>query len=200
MRDIALCNHFEYFFTWTLDGRLIDRYDPKIIYPKVHHFLNNAVRRKNFAYVLVPEYHKKKHGETAPAIHMHGLCILGDVPIIRALNKAGKPFSNKRGRPIYHMPTWTWGYSTCVPIDHQYERTTNYLVKYITKSEDKSFGKWYLSSRNIIKSPEIITLDYIPYDQFRDRGKLESHVQNEFEIYEGVTIISEELPPMKPER
>lgn len=50
VRDIALCNQFEYFFTWTLDGTLIDRYDPETIYPKVRNFLNNAVKRKGFAY------------------------------------------------------------------------------------------------------------------------------------------------------
>ena len=203
VRDIALCNPFEYFFTWTLDGSLIDRYDPEAIYPKVHNFLNNAVKRKGFAYVLVPEYHSLKEGEEAPAIHMHGLCILGEVPIVRALNKANQPFTDKHGRPIYHMPTWTLGYSTCVPLDQNRERTANYVVKYITKSEEKIFGKWYLSSRNLIKHPEIIPLDPIRYDEFRDPEKLETHVQYEAKIYEsfddGLCIITEEFPPLQPE-
>ncbi len=198
VRDIALCNCFEYFFTWTLDGKLIDRYDPNIVYSKVRNFLNNAVRRKGFAYVLVPEYHKKKPGEVTPAIHMHGLCILGDVPITRALDKTGKPLSDRHGRPVYNMRSWTWGFSTCVPIDQNYERTINYLVKYITKTEEKIFGKWYLSSRNIAKSPEIIPLDPIRYDDFRDQDKLKMHLQNEFEIYEGLKMVSEELPPIGP--
>lgn len=203
VRDIALCNRFEYFFTWTLDGSLIDRYDPEVIYPKVRDFLSNAVKRKGFAYVLVPEYHTIKDGEKSAAIHMHGLCILGDVPIVRALNKAGKPLSDKQGRPIYNMTSWTWGFSTCVPIDGDYERTVNYVVKYITKTEDKIFGKWYLSSRNVVKQPEIIPLDPIRYDEFRDREKLENNVQYEAQIYEsqsgGLTIITEEFPPLQPE-
>ena len=28
VRDMALCNPFEYFFTWTIDPDLLDRYDP----------------------------------------------------------------------------------------------------------------------------------------------------------------------------
>lgn len=203
VRDIALCNRFEYFFTWTLDGSLIDRYDPEAIYPKVRNFLNNAVKRKGFAYVLVPEYHTLKNGEEIPAIHMHGLCILGEVHITRALNKAGKPLSDKHGRPIYHMPTWTLGYSTCVPLDQNWERTANYVVKYITKSEEKIFGKWYLSSRNLVKRPEIIPLDPVRYDEFRDPDKLEKHIQYEAQIYEdfsgGLSMITEEFPPLQSE-
>ena len=33
VRDMALCNPFEYFFTWTIAPDLLDRYDPKAIYP-----------------------------------------------------------------------------------------------------------------------------------------------------------------------
>ena len=203
VRDIALCNQFEHMFTWTLDGSLIDRYDPDIIYPKVRNFLGNAVKRKGFSYVLVPEYHKKKPGEETPAIHMHGLCILGDVPIERAIDKGGRPLFDKSGRPVYNMTRWTWGFSTCVPIDHDYERAANYVIKYITKSEEKIFGKWYLSSRNVVKNPEIIPLDAIPYDEFRDKEKLKSKVQYEATIYEdfvgGLSMLTEEFPPLQPE-
>ena len=39
------------------------------------------------------------------------------------------------------MIDWKWGFSTCVPLDDNYERTVNYVTKYITKAEDKIFGK-----------------------------------------------------------
>lgn len=198
VKDIALCNPFEYFFTWTLDGSLIDRYDPEEIYAKVRSFLGNAVQRKDFSYVLVPEYHKKKDDEDRPAIHMHGLCSLGTVPIVRATSKAGKPLYDNHGRPVYNMPTWTWGFSTCVPIDKMYERTINYLTKYITKDDSKIFGKWYLSSRNLVKEPELIPLTPIPYDSFKDEQKLQTHEQYESEVYTGLNIISEDFPPLGP--
>ena len=77
VRDMALCNPFEYFFTWTIAPDLLDRYDPKAIYPKLRNFLSNAVRRKGLSYLIVPEYHEQKPGEDKPAIHFHGLCALG---------------------------------------------------------------------------------------------------------------------------
>lgn len=59
VRDIAFCNRFDYFFTWTLDSKLIDRYDPEIVGKKVRTFLMNASNRKGFLYVVVPELHLK---------------------------------------------------------------------------------------------------------------------------------------------
>lgn len=195
--DIALLNLFSYFFTWTLNGDLIDRYDAEQVSRKVQTFLRNATQRKGFQYVLVPEYHKQKKGEDRPAIHMHGLCNLGAVQIERALSKNGRKRSNKQGRPIYNMTDWKWGFSTCVPLDENYERTVNYVTKYITKAENKIFGKWYLCSRGLIKKPEIITLEPIPFREFRNAEKLQLHQQFESEIFNGVKIISEQNPPLE---
>lgn len=66
VRDIALCNQFEYFITWTLDGTLIDRYDAAAVYAKVRNVLSNASRRHGFQYVLVPEYHSPKNTKRLP--------------------------------------------------------------------------------------------------------------------------------------
>ena len=105
VRDIALCNNFEFMFTWTLNPELIDRYDANIIHKKVRAFLSNAVQRKGFAYVAVPELHDlDKCGRRA--IHLHGLCKLGTVKIERAISPKGKPLTDKAGRPIYNMLDW----------------------------------------------------------------------------------------------
>ena len=194
VRDLALCNHFTHFLTWTLDGNIIDRYDPEQIYKKVRSFLTNAVQRQGFSYVIVPEYHIKKAGEDKPAIHMHGLCSLGTIPIVRATTKNGHGRSDKHGRPIYNMPTWKWGFSTCVPLDEQYERAVNYTCKYITKSNAKIFGKWFLSSRNLVRGPELLPVEPVPFYTFRDDQKLENHEQNEQELYPGVMLVSENFP------
>lgn len=192
--DIALCNGFEYFFTLTISAELLNRYDPAVIYPKVRNFLGNMVKRKGFAYVLVPEYHSLKPGETSAAIHMHGLCHLGSVEIVKAIAKNGRQLHDEHGRPIYNIVDWKWGFSTCVPIDTQYERTVNYVSKYITKSESKIFGKWYLASRNVIKLPEIIPVEAIPFNEYRDEKKLKTHIQHETQIYSGLNLLSEEYP------
>ena len=95
VRDIALCNHFAYFFTGTLSKDEIDRYDAALVGKRVQTFLKNASYRKGFQYVLVPELHKDG------AIHFHGLCNLGDIRIVRAVNpKTSLPLSTDRGQPI----------------------------------------------------------------------------------------------------
>lgn len=151
VRDIALCNQFDYFITWTLDGSLINRYDADEVKRRVLTFLKNKVHRNGFAYVIVPEFHKDG------AIHFHGLCKLGTMRLERAVNaRTGQPMSTEKGQPIFNMPDWTLGYSTCIPIDGNYERTCNYMVKYFTKDSRKIFGKWYLSSRNLVRRPEMM--------------------------------------------
>lgn len=162
VRDIALCNQFSYFFTWTLSPSVIDRYDAQKVGKAVQTFLKNASFRKGFSYLCVPELHKDG------AIHLHGLCNLGSVRIEQATNPyTGNLLSTERGQPIYNMTDWTLGYSTCIPIDENYERTCNYLSKYFTKDAQKVFGKWYLSSRNLIKHPPTTLIaGGIDYDAF----------------------------------
>jgi hypothetical protein len=160
VRDIALCNHFTHFFTGTLSPKKVDRYDTDAVYQKVSNFLRNSVHRKGFQYVIVPEHHKDG------AIHFHGLCSLGTMKIVRGTDPHGNPLSTDSGQPKYNLVDWRLGYSTCIPIDEHYERTCNYLTKYITKDGAKIFGKWYLSSRNIQKRPDIVLLERMDYNSF----------------------------------
>lgn len=192
VRDIALCNRFTHMFTWTLDPKQVDRYDAQQVYKKVRTFLTNTSQRKNFRYVCMPEYHKLRNGEDKPAIHIHGLCSLGSVEIVPALLPSGTQRTDPCGRPISNMVDWSLGWSTCVPLDENYDRAVNYVTKYITKAETKIFGKWYLSSRSLVKAPDIVPLEHIDFDSFRDEDKLERREQTETNIYRDVKIVSEE--------
>lgn len=161
VRNIALCNQFQYFVTWTLDPNMIDRYDAETVKKKVMKWLNNASSRKGFQYVMVPERHKDG------AIHFHGLCNVGSVKLERAVNPhTGKVMSTEKGQPIYNMADWSLGFSTCIPIDEHYERSCNYLVKYMEKNCGKIFGKWYFSSRNLRRRPDVTLLPDVLYDDF----------------------------------
>lgn len=154
VRDIALCNNFEYFFTFTLSAEFVNRYDPIEVGRKLQTFLRNVSYRKGFQYVCVPENHKDG------AIHFHGLCNLGTVQIERALNyHTDFPLSTNRGQPVFNMIDWKLGYSTCIPLDENYEVACNYIVKYLSKGCDKILGKWYLASRNLVKRPHISIVD-----------------------------------------
>lgn len=166
VRDIALCNRFDWFFTWTLSKDAVNRYDAELVGKKVRTFLRNASFRKNFSYVCVPELHKDG------GIHFHGLCNLGDVAVSRAVSPyTSDPLFTKTGQPIYNMTDWKFGFSTCIPIDENYERTVNYLVKYISKDATKVLGKWYLSSRNLVKHPDIKLVDGgVDFYDFHDKN------------------------------
>lgn len=183
VRDIALCNHFEYFFTGTLSPEKVDRYDSEEVYKKVSSFLKNASYRKGFQYVIVPELH------TDGAIHFHGMCNLGTLSIQRAVSPKGTQLTTERGQPIFNLLDWKLGFSECVRIDENYARTCNYLTKYITKDCKKIFGKWYLSSRNLQKKPEKILLDCMDYDAFL----VENDDAPIIPIYRDVYIAQKEL-------
>lgn len=160
VRDIALCNLFTHFFTWTLDAKLVDRYDDDAVKKKLENTLRNLVRRRGFRYVCVPERHKDG------ALHFHGLCTLGSIRLERASSPDGRFLSTNYGQPIHNMKDWPWGFSTCIPIDENYLRTVNYLLKYINKDAEKIFGKWYLSARDLRKKPDIFLLDGMEFDSF----------------------------------
>lgn len=165
VHDIALCNHFTHFFTWTLSPQEIDRYDAEVVKRKTLDFLKNMVRRKGFSYVLVPELHKDG------AIHMHGLCSLGEMKTVPAVNaRNGKLMFTKRGQQIFNMPDWKFGFTECVPLDENYEQTCNYVTKYLTKGSQKIFGKWYFASRNLRKKPDIAVIQYgLDYEEEKQR-------------------------------
>ena len=191
--DIALCNQFTHMFTWTLNGEKIDRYDKEEVYKKVRTFLSNMTQRKGFRYVCIPEFHTQKEGEEAPAIHMHGLCVLGDVQVAPSIRPDGSQRLTDSGRPIFNMIDWQWGFSTVVPLDADYERAIGYVTKYITKADSKIFGKWYLSSRTLRKAPDIIPLERMNYNEFKDEQKIEAGLQCEMNVYLDVKILSEEF-------
>lgn len=185
VRDIALCNGFTHFVTLTLDPARIDRYDAEEVSRKLRTFLKNASARKGLAYVVVPERHADG------AIHLHGLCKLGSVRTVRATDAhGGHSLSTNRGQPIYNLPEWVYGFSTCIPIDGDYEKTCNYVVKYLTKAGEKIFGKWYFCSRSLQKKPSVLLVDDIDYQSFRtDHPSLA-----EIPLFKDVCLCSLRLP------
>lgn len=164
VRDIALCNRFGCFFTWTLDGSRVDRYDAQEVEAKVCNQLKNLRYRKGFQYVLVPELHADG------AIHMHGLCNLGLVRVTQAINPhTGAPLFYGPEQPIFNMQDWPLGYSTCIPIvggEVGYQMISNYLIKYLSKGTEKIFGKWYYSSRDLTKRPPVQLVQGVDFEQF----------------------------------
>lgn len=189
--DIALLNDWEWMFTWTLDPQKVNRHDPDEVYRYLKPALSNLSQRKGFIYLLVPEFHKLKQGEKRPGIHFHGLCRFKSIKLTRA-TKRGKPRFDKHGRAVYNMTEWPYGWSTVVPLDDDSQKVAAYIAKYITKQSTKILGKYYLSSRDLVKKPKIIPLlDGADYLAYRDDDKLMSGVQQEVNLYSDVYLLSE---------
>lgn len=150
VRDIVLMNDFKYFLTITINPEQLDSFDVNEVKKKLRNWLNNMQKRKGLQYILIPEYHKSGR------IHCHAL-----VNDVFKLVDSGK---RDKDKIIYNVPEWKYGFTTAIPLDDNKFRVANYVTKYITKGSDKIFGKYYWSSKNIQREPEIILTD-TPYEE-----------------------------------
>ena len=132
VRDLALCTPFRYFVTLTLDQFKVDRYDMAAITRKLNNWLDNQVRRRGLAYVLVPERHKDG------AIHFHGF--FND-----ALEVVDSGHKDCKGHVVYNLPGWTLGFTTAIALYGSYHQAVSYVCKYIGKQGEKIGGRWYYS-------------------------------------------------------
>lgn len=150
VRDLALCNPMTYFVTLTFDAAIIDRYDIKAIMAKVNGWLDNQVRRKGLAYILIPELHKDG------AVHFHGFfndAICGVDSGTMVPPNGGKPRRPRSaaqraewlatgGQIVYNLP-WPYGFSTAMRLHGDYRAAVGYVCKYIAKEQTKVGGRWY---------------------------------------------------------
>lgn len=153
--DLARCNDFKYFVTFTLDETKVDRYDVGAITLKLNNWLDNNVRRRGLKYVLVPELHKDG------AVHFHGL-INDALPVTDSgtiITGTGRPRKPRRprslaerhkwlaggGHVVYNVAAWSLGFSTAIELYGDPGRAIGYVCKYISKTTGKVGGRWYYS-------------------------------------------------------
>jgi hypothetical protein len=141
VHDISALNKFQYFVTWTLDGKIIERDNPKVIARKLKTFLSNKAKRNKMSYLVVPELHKDGKG-----LHIHGL-ISGDFELVDSGKKT------KDCKTIFNMPQWLFGFSTCIEISGDKENTAKYMTKYISKDFRKIFGNFYYAGGGVRRIP-----------------------------------------------
>lgn len=156
VKDLALCTPFRWFVTLTLSPEKVrDRHDPVEVVRRLNHWLDNQVRRKGLAYVLVPERHQDG------AIHFHGFfndALLATDSGTMVPPGGGKPrrprgaaqrahWVAQGGRVVYNLPGWGWGFSTAMELYGEYSKAVGYVCKYIGKdvSAGKIGGRWYYS-------------------------------------------------------
>lgn len=179
--DLCWANpQLEWFVTLTLDSeRVGDRYDVSGQSKRLTRWLDNAVRRKGLAYVVVPELHKDG------AIHWHGLLSSGGLQfrdsgtLIRP--EGGAPMMPRSAAEyaelieagahrVYNLENWRFGYSTAVRLYGHREAALAYVSKYITKAQASGLGhiggRWYLHGGQLAE-PEVYTYD-MAYDEAPD--------------------------------
>lgn len=143
IQDICLCNKFDYFVTLTFNPDKVDSFDVEQVKKAIKTWLNNGVARRGYKYIAIPEYHKSGR------IHLHAL-MSGDLDLV----DSGHKHYNKI---IYNIADWQekFGFCTAIPIDGNINSLAYYITKYITKGNDKIFGRFYWSSRNLQREPDL---------------------------------------------
>lgn len=117
--ELALCNHWDWFVTLTLDPGKFDRFDLPLWRKTFAQWVRNYNRLHNthIAYLLIPERHKDG------AWHMHGL--LSGLP-------DGMLVVNDYGYMDWPAYARKFGYISMGKVRDR-ERVSKYITKYITK-------------------------------------------------------------------
>ena len=195
LRDLALCTPFRYFVTLTLDKSRVDRYDAAAIVKRLKSWLDNNVRRKGLAYVLVPERHQDG------AIHFHGF-FNDALPVVDSGAMVppggGKPrrprsaaqrreWAEMGGHVVYNLPGWGLGFSTAMELYGEYPRAVAYVCKYIGKQEEKIGGRWYYSGGPLGR-PEVSYCDSSIRDLEQAEGAYSFAVRPAGLSFVGITL------------
>lgn len=161
IKELVLCNDWEYFITLTLDPKKYDRYDLAKFNKDLTQYIRD-LRKKysaNIKYMLIPEQHHDG------AWHMHGF--LMGLP-----KEELEPFSREQflpyyilnkldaGEEIYNWVGYQNKFGNCdiEPIRDK-ERASSYVTKYVTKDLENSIeelnAKMYYCSRGLKRAEEI---------------------------------------------
>ena len=125
----AACNRdLDCFVTLTqAPDKVGDRYDYKESVRRLGRWLDNRVRRRGLKYIFVPELHQDG------AVHWHGLC---NSDALRLVDSGHK---DKRGRVIFNLPDWTFGFTTATMVS-EHTAACRYVSKYIAKGMQAEGG------------------------------------------------------------
>jgi len=139
--ELAYCNEWQYFTTFTIDQKKFGRYDLEKYHKAFTQWLRNYNKKfgTHIKYLTIPEQHKDG------AWHEHGF-ILGLPPEHLRLFDAEKENLPKyirdkllAGSPVYDFPSYRekFGFCDFEPI-RSLEGVSKYVTKYISKDLAKS--------------------------------------------------------------
>lgn len=173
IRDIVLCNEWDFWVTLTINAAAVDRYNWEGQQRKIRPILSNLVQRRGAKYVLIPELHRDG------AIHYHGFVAGmrsewsgtmqppdGGRPC--RVNSADRAKREADGwRDVFNLPEWSLGFSTAIRLYGERLAAARYACKYATKMLSdgaKIGGRYYLSGGDLQRKPERHLVDIDPED------------------------------------
>lgn len=165
--ELAICNEFQFFCTFTQDEKKRDRFDLKEFRKDFAQFVRNLNRGRTedekIKYLLIPEKHKNG------AWHMHGLLKgLTDKDLRKFSLEETLPYrirnAIKSGETVYNWETYSrkFGYFTCTEIKNL-SACSRYITKYVTKdmqSNNLEAGAHLFFASQGLKSKEILLYHY----------------------------------------
>lgn len=137
IRELALCNNFEFFATLTVNKNYCDRYDLEICEDHLKKLFKKYKRiNPDFFYLFIAEKHKDG------AFHFHGL--------VRGMNSDDFYLNSNNFLSSHFFDEL--GFNSFSKI-RNYEKTCNYITKYITKDCCRNkHNQIYISSRGLKKA------------------------------------------------
>lgn len=138
--ELAMCNEFTHFCTFTQDKKLRDRFDLANFRKDLAQLVRNINRGREtkIKYLLIPEQHKNG------AWHIHGLLMgLTDTDLREFTLKEKLPEKLRKriakGEKIYDWKRYrqAFGYFTCTEIEN-HTACAKYITKYVSKDMQKN--------------------------------------------------------------
>jgi hypothetical protein len=178
--ELAACNEFQHFCTFTLDKSKRDRFDLKTFRRDLAQLIRNINRSRpeweKIKYLVIPENHKDG------AWHLHGL--------FQNLGGALEPFTLsdhipakiknqiKEGKKVYNFPKYAekFGFFTATDISDRLA-CAKYITKYVTKdiarTRLESGDHLYFASQGLKRREVVVKncFDSCPLDVFDYENK-----------------------------
>jgi len=147
VKELALCNPWEWFCTFTIDSQKYDRYQLDKYYSEFAKFLKKYNERQpmeyKVKYVLIPEQHEDC------AWHIHG--------IIKGINP-NDIYINQNGYLGWKQYEKKFGFISFAKIE-DIDRASSYILKYMTKDKSKNVSEinrhLYYCSKGLNRAVEL---------------------------------------------
>lgn len=170
--DYVKSNLWDYFFTGTFDQKRFDSSNAVELKSVLQSWFKNMVYNYHISYIVIFEYHKKG------GIHIHGLIRENPLYPLRLVDSGTKTYYGfkkpmkdstalkrgldvKKGRTVYNLKTWKFGWSTAIKFYGKPEYVASYVTKYITKDNSKIMGRYFWHSQDLDKPKQFyLNVDY----------------------------------------